>query len=121
MSPSSTASRRTCRACSGPNLVPDHVGGGLSDQEAIAYKFNPVDNLAPLAAARIPLLLVYGDSDRVVPHPENSASVSTAIRPSAAPSNASSSPAKTTTPTASRMSHLSLPSSTEPSRAPEFK
>ncbi len=42
------------------------------DRAAIAYKMNPVDNLAPLAQARIPLLLVYGDSDRSVPHRENS-------------------------------------------------
>lgn len=42
------------------------------DQEAIAYKGNPVDNLAPLAKAKLPLLLVYGDSDKVVPHKENS-------------------------------------------------
>src|ERR1700722_10752635 len=42
------------------------------DKEAIAFKGNPVDNLAPLAKAKIPLLLVYGDSDKVVPHKENS-------------------------------------------------
>lgn len=43
-----------------------------SDNEAIEYKRNPVDNLAPLAKAGIPLLLVYGDKDTVVPHAENS-------------------------------------------------
>ncbi len=43
-----------------------------TDDEAIAYKLNPVDNLAPLAKAKIPLLLVYGDQDKVVPHAENS-------------------------------------------------
>jgi pimeloyl-ACP methyl ester carboxylesterase len=42
------------------------------DGEAVAYTLNPVDNLKPLAGARVPLLLVYGDSDRVVPHRENS-------------------------------------------------
>jgi pimeloyl-ACP methyl ester carboxylesterase len=42
------------------------------DKEAIASKANPVDNLAPLVRSKIPLLLVYGDSDRVVPHKENS-------------------------------------------------
>jgi alpha-beta hydrolase superfamily lysophospholipase len=31
-----------------------------------------VDNLAPLATAKIPVLLVYGDADDVVPHDENS-------------------------------------------------
>lgn len=43
-----------------------------SDEEAVAYKLNPVDNLAPLAKPKIPLLLVYGDKDTVVPHAENS-------------------------------------------------
>ena len=43
-----------------------------TDDEAVAYKFNPVDNLAPVAKAKIPLLLVYGDADKAVPHPENS-------------------------------------------------
>jgi pimeloyl-ACP methyl ester carboxylesterase len=42
------------------------------DKEAIAFKGNPVDNLAPLAKAKVPLFLVYGDSDKVVPHKENS-------------------------------------------------
>ncbi len=46
--------------------------GFRDDAEAIAARVNPVDSLAPLAGARIPLLLVYGDSDRVVPHRENS-------------------------------------------------
>jgi pimeloyl-ACP methyl ester carboxylesterase len=45
------------------------------DAAALAYKQNPVDNLEPLAKAKIPLLLVYGDSDTVVPHAENSAVV----------------------------------------------
>ncbi len=45
------------------------------DAAAIAYKKNPVDNLEPLAKAKIPLLLVYGDKDTVVPHAENSAVV----------------------------------------------
>jgi hypothetical protein len=46
--------------------------GFKDDKEAIAYKLNPVDHLAPLAQARVNLLLVYGDSDRTVPHRENS-------------------------------------------------
>jgi pimeloyl-ACP methyl ester carboxylesterase len=46
--------------------------GFASDAEAVAHKLNPVDNLAPLAKAGIPLLLVYGDADTVVPARENS-------------------------------------------------
>jgi pimeloyl-ACP methyl ester carboxylesterase len=42
------------------------------DREAIASKLNPVDRLERMAKARVPLLLVYGDGDRVVPHRENS-------------------------------------------------
>ncbi len=42
-----------------------------SDAEAIAYNKNPIDNLKPLADARIPLLHVYGDADTVVPWDEN--------------------------------------------------
>ena len=38
---------------------------------ALAYKGNPVDNLAPLAKAKVPLLHVFGDADDVVPWEEN--------------------------------------------------
>ncbi len=41
--------------------------GFKSDAEAKAYPKNPVDNLAPLAAAKVPLLHVFGDADEVVP------------------------------------------------------
>lgn len=42
-----------------------------SEEAAIAYTGNPVDNLAPLARAKVPLLHVYGDADEVVPWEEN--------------------------------------------------
>jgi lysophospholipase L1-like esterase len=42
-----------------------------SEAEAIAYPGNPVDNLARLANAHVPLLHVYGDADEVVPWDEN--------------------------------------------------
>lgn len=45
--------------------------GFKSDDEARAYGRNPVDNLAPLAAADVPLLHVFGDADEVVPWEEN--------------------------------------------------
>jgi len=45
--------------------------GFKSDDEAKAYALNPVDNLAPLAKAGVPLLHVYGDADEVVPWDEN--------------------------------------------------
>lgn len=43
----------------------------LTDEQAKTYKLNPVDNLAPLAEAKIPILSVCGDADRVVPVAEN--------------------------------------------------
>ncbi|MGE3311830.1 MAG: GDSL-type esterase/lipase family protein [Limisphaerales bacterium] len=45
--------------------------GFKSEAEALAYAGNPVDSLAPLAAARVPILHVYGDADEVVPWDEN--------------------------------------------------
>jgi pimeloyl-ACP methyl ester carboxylesterase/lysophospholipase L1-like esterase len=44
----------------------------LTDEEAQTYGGNPVDNLAPLAAAGIPLLHVIGEADEIVPVAENS-------------------------------------------------
>ena len=45
--------------------------GFKSDDEAKAYTKNPVDSLKPLAAAKVPLLHVFGDADEVVPWDEN--------------------------------------------------
>jgi len=44
-----------------------------SEAEALAYAKNPVDNLAPLAKAKVPVFLLCGDADDVVPYPENGA------------------------------------------------
>jgi len=44
---------------------------GLTEEQALAYTLNPVDNLGPLAKAKIPLLHVCGDADDVVPIDEN--------------------------------------------------
>jgi len=43
------------------------------EAEALAWKSNPVDELEPLAKAKIPLIHVVGDSDDVVPPKENTA------------------------------------------------
>jgi len=45
--------------------------GFKSAEEAKAYKGNPVDNLAPLAKAGVPIIHVVGDADKVVPISEN--------------------------------------------------
>jgi pimeloyl-ACP methyl ester carboxylesterase len=45
---------------------------GLKDEAAaLAWKGNPIDNLAPIAKAKIPILHVYGEADDVVPAEEN--------------------------------------------------
>jgi len=42
-----------------------------SEAEALAYKGNPVDNAANLAKAKVPVMIVYGKADTVVPDAEN--------------------------------------------------
>ena len=44
---------------------------GFAVEQALAYDKNPVDNLAPIAKAKIPILAVIGDADEVVPVNEN--------------------------------------------------
>lgn len=44
---------------------------GLTEEEALAYPKNPVDVLAPIAKAKIPLLHLVSLNDRVVPPAEN--------------------------------------------------
>jgi pimeloyl-ACP methyl ester carboxylesterase len=44
---------------------------GLTEEQALAWRGNPVDLLEPLARANIPLLHVVGDADDVVPVEEN--------------------------------------------------
>lgn len=44
----------------------------LSEAEALAWQGNPVDNLAPLAAADVPILHIIGEADETVPVAENS-------------------------------------------------
>jgi len=44
---------------------------GLSEEQALAYKLNPVVNLTPLARAHVPILSVCGEADTTVPMDEN--------------------------------------------------
>lgn len=43
----------------------------LTDSEMQHFKGNPIDNLAPIAAAGIPIISVCGDSDQSVPYERN--------------------------------------------------
>ncbi|MBT8038303.1 MAG: alpha/beta hydrolase [Verrucomicrobiae bacterium] len=47
--------------------------GFKSQEELAAWKGNPIDNLKPLADAKIPIIHVVGDRDKVVPVSENTA------------------------------------------------
>lgn len=48
-----------------------HDYGFASEAEAMAYTENPIDNLAPLAHAHVPIIHLAADADEVVPYPEN--------------------------------------------------
>ncbi len=50
-------------------LIADY--GFASEQEAMAFDKNPIDNLKPLADAKVPLIHICGDADEVVPFEEN--------------------------------------------------
>ncbi|MCE5326347.1 MAG: alpha/beta hydrolase [Planctomycetaceae bacterium] len=48
---------------------------GLTEQQAMEYKQNPIDVLEPIAKAKIPVLHFYSPQDEGVPYEENSAVV----------------------------------------------
>lgn len=50
-------------------LIQDY--GFKSESDALLFKKNPVDNLRPLARARVPIIHIAGDADEVVPFEEN--------------------------------------------------
>jgi len=56
-------------------LISDY--GFKNETEAMAYKGNPIDILAPFVKAGIPLIHVVGDADEVVPFAENTAIMET--------------------------------------------
>ncbi len=43
----------------------------LTEQEALHYGKNPIDNVSPITQARIPILHIVSENDRVVPPKEN--------------------------------------------------
>ncbi len=51
-----------------------------NDEEAVAYKLNPIDTLAGLAKHKVELLHVYGDADDVVPWEENTGLIASRYR-----------------------------------------
>jgi len=43
----------------------------MTEEEALNYEDNPVDQIEPLLDAKVPLFIVSGDNDQVVPYEEN--------------------------------------------------
>ena len=64
-----------CNLASYPGLAKAAPAYGLAaaQLEARLAEFNPIDRLAPLAAARVPLFSIHGDADKLVPLAANSA------------------------------------------------
>ncbi len=62
-----------CDMSSWPGLKRASGAYEMSEQElaAVLQKHNPIDRLAPLAAAGIPILHIHGDSDKPVPLERN--------------------------------------------------
>ncbi len=58
---------------------------GITMSEFLSFRDHPLDHLPTLTAHRIPTVLVYGDSDRTVPFPENGKLVLDAYRAAGAP------------------------------------
>ena len=48
-----------------------HIYHFSTEQEALDWKHNPIDELEPIAAAKIPIIHVVGDADDAVPIEEN--------------------------------------------------
>ena len=63
-----------CDLASYPGLAKAAPAYGLTPEQLAAglAQHNPVDRLAPLAAARVPLFAIHGDVDRLVPLEANS-------------------------------------------------
>ena len=66
-----------CNIASYPGLPQACRAYGLTAEQLQAQlaKHNPIDRLAPLAKAKVPIFHIHGDMDRVVPLDKNSAIV----------------------------------------------
>lgn len=52
---------------------------GFTEEQALAFKGNPVDHMDNIARAKVPILHVVGDADEVVPVSENTALIKTRL------------------------------------------
>lgn len=58
---------------------------GKTPSQMLSYRDHPLDHIPTLIAHRIPVVLVYGDSDPVVPYHENGALLEAAYRAAGVP------------------------------------
>lgn len=58
---------------------------GLTEERLPTFKWNPIDQLGPLVTAKIPVLVVCGDADSVVPMAENTSVLEKRYRAAGAP------------------------------------
>jgi len=63
-----------CDIASYPGLATASTAYGMSEEQMRTHlsEHNPIDRLAPLAAGKVPIFLMHGDSDAVVPLEANS-------------------------------------------------
>ncbi len=58
----------------GSDMLPEFIAAtGMGLSELICYRQHPIDQMHLLLENRIPVMLVYGDSDDIVPYSENGA------------------------------------------------
>ena len=62
-----------------------HKAMGKTVSDLINFRDHPVDRIPALVASRIPVALICGDSDRIVPYPENGKLLSNAYRAAGLP------------------------------------
>ena len=76
-----------CDQSSWPGLATSSKAFGMSEDEMRRHpeEHNPVDRLAPLAKAKVPILHVHGDADAVVPLERNGAELARRYRALGAP------------------------------------
>ena len=58
---------------------------GMTKSELICFRGHPIDKIPALIREKIPVVMVYGDSDNVVPYPENGAVLEKAYRQAGLP------------------------------------
>ncbi len=60
--------------CAGDDMLPEFIEAtGMTMVDLISYREHPMDKIPVLFANKIPVIMVYGDSDDVVPYAENGA------------------------------------------------